>query len=268
MRDKFYWVKENTFEKITLIFIGIQGVCWLSFICLDFFAKNYRYISSYLKIFSIGLCFLFSCIPFQSHSERTEEKNIRLAMGFTLCADVFLLFRVIFPYDLNDSIGISLFCFAQYFHLKCFQGNWEMWRRFLCFLPFLWILFLSLRCIPASVLLVGETIIYGTLITVNFFTVIKQYRADRHHTVKRIRLAGIVLFLACDVCVLFYQLIFRFYNESSFTSVIYLSWVFYLPSQVLLVMGALLFSKNKYEKRKIVQTNSRWFSERKGREKK
>jgi hypothetical protein len=148
-------------------------------------------------------------------------------MVLTLTADGFLLFTDFF------FIGISLFVGVQFgyayrlkFLLKC--SNYSLGWQFL--LPFVMIFVIALKSIPLMAAL------YALLILSNVFLSIKYlYFNILNH---RIFALGMVLFLFCDINVLIYNLPLQSYVLHDLSRVS--MWIFYLPSQTLLAISAVM----------------------------
>ncbi len=190
------------------VFPALAEGLWLVFLFLDL---TNMADSTWVKFAAICLC----CLTAFLGCKTADGKLVALALCFTVGADWFLLVR-------NDHyvLGICLFLIVQllYGWRLCRLGSGS---------PALFRARVALSC-----LLVGFTLfplwcaaVYFINLCVNAaeaFVLGKKHRAFAW---------GLLLFILCDICV-------GAYNLGLFTSFTWWgSWLFYLPSQVLIVLS-------------------------------
>ncbi len=193
---------------IKKLFISIETLLYITFIIMDFININ----STLIKYISIILCFIFALY--------TKNKFKSLALLFTCLADLFLL--VLLKYY---ELGVFIFIFAQLTYLYYLRNininisNSILILRILIIVIGTIILYLSnnFNLLYELVLIYFSTLLFNCL---NAFKVNKKLFA-----------LGLLLFICCDICV-------GLFNTPYSNSVIaFLMWVFYLPSQVLIVLS-------------------------------
>jgi len=189
------------------VFIALSAMLLTSFMLLDLTRMG---DSTPLKYLSITLCFLFSL-----KNVRTSDGMLTaLALAFTLGADWFLLVL-----NRHYIAGLLLFIAVQLIYC----ARLALKRGTVC-----------KKLIPlrvAPVLLLPFT---GALITFSgvYFVNLCCNSFEAWQLRERAFAAGLTLFMCCDLCVGAYNLgVF-----TAFTSVG--MWMFYLPSQVCIVMSA------------------------------
>ena len=182
---------------------------------------------------------------------------LNLGMAFTLAADYFLVLHN------RHLIGVAVFCFAHGAYImrtvtaardkseptltgkrKIFGGTWQVCFLILLAIPAYTALSILLpiglhevntrfavtRAITGIYVIAA---LYATLFIVNICVSARHIRHNR-----RLIVTGLLLFAACDICVLIFNLPHYFGAPAGLTRVFPLIWVFYLPSQVLLALSA------------------------------
>lgn len=242
-------------KLVTRIFIIAESIIYITFIILDLsvwgsdYSDNVRYFigitpdcSEYLKYSGIVLVFahaLFLCI-------KGFDRNrllITCALFFTATADVFLLF---FVGQLFFIPGLASFSITQTLYSFLLTDGKAVHKRILppC---------ISLVVAVSLAVGIGRILFYDFTTTllvalVFFYAVmfvcntvrswcnfIKQGR--RFHLVFSV---GLTLFMMCDVNVLLRNLnsfYFEIIPSGVVSAAIFLSWVFYLPAQVLISLS-------------------------------
>ena len=127
-------------------------------------------------------------------------------------------------------IGVSVFCFAHVAYIiRALDAKYDGRLRVLYLLPVIGAVFV--------VLLLGSIYIAAAMYAVLFITNI--YVSARHIQHRRkLVMAGLLLFAACDICVLLFNLPVYFGAPAGLRLVFPLIWVFYLPSQAVLAVSA------------------------------
>lgn len=193
----------------TSIFIIIESIIYITFIILDIL----RIDSSYLKYLGIVLCLLYSLL----------NKNIiiSIAMFFTLISDYFLLLT-------NDHIIMGLFTFILVQSIYWFYLYKQKCDSFTLIRIIIYALIIFILSIYKYDILYILALLYFSTLIMN---VISSYTNK-----KLIILSiGLTLFVGCDICVGIHNIASA---ELLYEIATFGMWVFYLPSQVLINIGA------------------------------
>ena len=173
-----------------------------------------------------------------------------LGLAFTVGADYLLILRN------AHHFGVVVFCFAHMAYiLRALCHAPGKWRRlfpgltvivvglvYLIMALFVldWLNWINAYYIVSrivfSIYIVAA--LYATLFVTNIYL---SARYIRHNRV--LVITGLLLFAACDIFVLLFNLPFYFGAPAGLTAVFPLIWVFYLPSQALLGVSAVAFSR-------------------------
>lgn len=193
-------------QKYLKSFIFIETILYCCFVILDLLAND----SSLIKYLSIILCLLFAII--------NKKKYQSLALFFTLIADYFLLIKI------NIIPGLISFIIVQLIYMLYFHTNnipvYLKYRIITYLLLTVINLIIKLPLTYYLALLYFSALLFNLLSCVNY---------------NKIHSLGMFLFILCDICVglhnvLNYGLLYKIISL--------LMWIFYLPSQVLLSIGA------------------------------
>lgn len=209
----------------TLWFVLAEAGLYIAFLWLDLFHPS-SWWDIPLKYLSILLCFCFAAFTGRGRDGRL----MKLALGFTLLADLFLLVL-----DRWYLAGVACFCVVQLLHLIRIAGMRP--KR----LP----LRLALRGALAAAALVlaaalgaldpltALSLFYFTQLAVNALESLTLGHAFRGFSV------GLFLFLCCDLCVGL-QNLSAWFPAAGGPLVDFARvgmWLFYLPSQVLIALS-------------------------------
>lgn len=196
----------------TAVFLTLEAIIYTFFLSLDLTGRGGQTI--WLKYGGILLCLLYSLLC----ALRGRDKLVFPALLFTAGADWFLLVR-------NNylELGLILFLVVQTLYLLRLRrmgssrGYW-------------------LRCTLA--LLLGLTVFLFRLVSplnllvALYFSQLLSNAVLAWSACRWVFAAGLTLFVCCDICVGLFNLGILY----SFASVG--MWLFYLPSQVLIVLSA------------------------------
>ncbi|MCD7893499.1 MAG: lysoplasmalogenase [Erysipelotrichaceae bacterium] len=197
-------------------FLIIEIILYIIFLSLDL-TKHYA-ITTPVKYTSIVLCFIFSLYSNLHHS----DKLISIALFFTIMADWFLL--VMNEYEI---LGLICFIVVQLIYMIKL-GNRLLVLRVI--LPVL-IIFLTSISNPIDIL----AIIYFFQLLINAMISWRDYK-----NIGFIFALGLTLFVCCDTCVGLFNLTdMGLIHEFTRVGM----WLFYLPSQVLIVMSGITLLK-------------------------
>lgn len=189
-------------------FFVSQFLIYITFIIFDLL----KFDSTYIKYAGIILCLIYAIY--------NRKKNRAFAMIFTLIADFFLLV-------LNNyyEIGLLSFIIVQlaYFY---FLGNIDRgyFNMFLLIRGFVIITGSLVLYILNSFSLLNELVLI-------YFSNLLLNALQACLCKQKVFTIGLVLFVCCDVCVGLHNI------NAAYTLATFLMWVFYLPSQVLIVLS-------------------------------
>ena len=189
-------------------FLSIQFLIYTSFIVLDSFHID----STYVKYLGIILCLIYAIY--------NKKKYRRLSMTFTLIADFFLL-----VINKHYELGLLSFIIVQICYLY-FLGNIDntYFTRFL-------IIRLSMFVVGTVLLIVSKNMsLLNELVLIYFSNLLTNAIQSCFGSNKLLTL-GLILFVCCDICVGLHNI------SATYTVASFLMWVFYLPSQVLIVLA-------------------------------
>jgi len=186
----------------------IESIIYLSFISFDLLKID----STYLKYLGIVLCLIYVIYNKKSYKV--------IALSFTLIADLFLLVL-----NQNYELGVFIFIGAQISYLLYLRSINN--KSFKTFLP-----------IRIFIIIVGSIVLYlsknnsllNELVLIYFSSLVINC-LNAYNAKEKMFTLGLLLFIACDICV-------GLHNTTFNTPLIsILMWVFYLPSQVLIALS-------------------------------
>ncbi len=256
---------------VSRIFIIAELIIYISFITLDLsglipgYSDNVRLFtgikdacSDHLKYSGIVLVFthaLFLCI------RNFEKKHLLIAgaLFFTATADIFLLF---FAERLFIIPGLVSFCITQTIYSFLLTDGKALYKRFP--VPCIFLVTAIVLAACAGKLLVCDSTVILLLTLVLYYaamfvrnTIISwcdfiKFRRRFHLMFSM----GLTLFMLCDINVLIRNLN-SFYSETvpagMVSMAVFLSWVFYLPSQVLISLSPYMLKTSKDAVRPLKQ---------------
>lgn len=205
-------MNQKSVSAVTVVFLALEAVLYILFLTLDLIGRGEQTI--WLKYGGILLCLLFALLC----ALRDGDKLVFPALLFTAGADWFLLVR-------NDhlELGLVLFLVVQTLYLirlRRMGSSCGYWLR--CTLALL-LGIIVFACSLVSVLNLLVALYFSQLLS----NAILAWSAR-----KWVFAVGLTLFVCCDVCVGLFNLGILY----SFASVG--MWLFYLSSQVLIVLSA------------------------------
>ena len=189
-------------------FFVSELLIYITFIILDLLKLD----STYIKYAGILLCLIYAIY--------NKKKNRSIAMFFTLIADYFLL-----VINKHYEIGLLSFIIVQitYFY---FLGNIDKayFNMFLLIRGFIAIAGGLVLLLTNNLSLLNELVlIYFSNLLLNF---IQAYICGQ-----KLFALGLLLFICCDICVGLHNI------NAALSLATFLMWIFYLPSQVLIVVS-------------------------------
>jgi hypothetical protein len=160
--------------------------------------------------------------------DNRDWKYLLIAIMATVAADFFLVLQNM------HMAGVAVFCFAHMAYV-CRALREKAWR-----LP----LVAGMLLVWAAALIYGEVIVmaavYAAFFAVNIFVSMKYLPLPRVN--RLLVLAGLCLFVLCDVNVGLMNLPGYFGAPLYFRNFYALVWIFYVPSQLLLGVSAFRFA--------------------------
>ena len=189
-------------------FIIVESIIYLTFIIFDLLKMD----STYIKYLGIIFCFLYSFL--------NAKKFQSISMFFTLIADMFLL--VLNRYY---EIGVLSFIVVQIIYILFIKNNNE--KYFVSFLIFRFVvLFLG-----TLILCLIKNLSPLNFLVITYFSNLLINTIESYTIKNNILSLGLTLFVCCDICVGLHNIL----PHETIAS--FLMWVFYLPSQVLIVLA-------------------------------
>ncbi|MBQ8503367.1 MAG: hypothetical protein IJ491_03715 [Clostridia bacterium] len=217
---------------LSFAFIAIEAVLFCTFVTMDIMRLDGENIVKFIAISLVGLMGLMA-------GKQRDNAVVTAAFIFTVLADIFLILIG------NYIAGVCVFIAVQ----TCYTIRFS----FMSGKPLVGELLK--RLLPglilgtiAGVLLdsvdIGITVAYASCFAVNFAHgfELQIYNPSPRH----LRFAiGIVLFACCDACVGIHNLQPSIFTETMIRNAEVMTWIFYLPSQILILSttDALCFKK-------------------------
>ena len=196
-----------------------------------------------MKFIFIAVC---SAIALGSYFFCHNKRNwfwLATALGFTLGADFFLILH-------NRHLpGVAVFCFAHLAYIMRAVSDREQMpevrrQKLLCFALPAGLAAIALALFWPSIFNMDAifvvTAIYATLFIINIYVSARYLQYNR-----KLVITGLLLFAACDICVLLFNLPLYMGAPQWLRGVFPFIWVFYLPAQALLAVSAINFSRKK-----------------------
>lgn len=220
-------IKKYTWKQILYLSLVLcLSVLYIIFLSFDF-ARTHHSISISIKYSTIIILFIFTFLEFKNWDLR--HVLFRFAYLFTLCADLFLLVL-----NKHYEVGIGFFLCAQIFYfLYLLKGKSKKQIIILLsgYVASLIITNLVLIYALNMFSLRNElAVLYYFLLITNFCSSLLSYKVEGI-----ILPIGFFLFILCDINVGLANLDIP-YNSIAFLYFVRIAmWLFYLPSQVLIV---------------------------------
>ena len=215
MRKLFAYLK--TINRYWLI---TWATIYFSFLILDII-WNGSIPVTIIKYTGIVLCLVYAI------KKWPKDYLLQIALAFTLLADTILVF------DHTATLGVFVFCIAQFFHLARLNSFYFNPKIFIVYLLIigLVVLFGLVEHLDPRYPLAGVylcTLIYNVVEAI-------IWNKSKKSTPAICALAGFILFLCCDINVgISYFSSIGDLPMMLFAPANYLAWAFYYPSQVLI----------------------------------
>lgn len=215
------------------IFLVIQGIIYMVIVSSD--AWNYLTAdwSNGIKLFSVFICFMYLLLTFNRKSSDLDHLLMIAVIAATFFADAILLFT-----DLL-SFGVVVFILVQVLYAYRITLFGHIRSRYRIYIGASVTLVLGSLLIWKGTVIITAVLLYGVLFLMNLWTLIKvQTKLRRSLMLFKI---GFVLFLICDINVLFFNILPNYGISNLFYDFTRVSmWFFYLPAQVFLSLSAVI----------------------------
>ena len=187
--------------------------------------------NNYVKFVIVIICFIIAVSPKKSASGKRDAVLLAAALGFTLAADFFLVLAQ------NYRIGILVFCFAHLAYILRFGG-----KKMLAFAPIA-IFAPAVYFAVSHNALNGIALIYAQLFILSYTSMVISIKKRKYPFENNVLIvAGMTLFVLCDISVLIWNLSEGSGNAHGFAIIAFNAiWLFYVPAQICLAMSAIDF---------------------------
>ena len=227
---KTWWEDFKHISYIDARWVAVWLTIYLGFLSLDIVFPKY-WGSSLLKYAGIFLCIIYAYRKFHS------DNKLIIALLFTFLADTILVWTT------NYTMGVFVFCFAQYMHFIRLTKISK--KSILIFTATISILII-INAIQGNIIIYPLATLYALLLIGNCITSIQRNHENPNDFKNRCAKYGFILFVLCDAYVaLRFLMINGIIGVFAFPLIEYLVWVFYYPSQVLLANSSTHKEKTK-----------------------
>lgn len=207
-----------------LLFVLIV-ILYFGFLVIDLCFPALWGFSSYVKFAAILLCFCLLLVPGEPAVGRRDRALVRGALCFTLLSDILLLFTDLYAPGMFIFCGAQL-CYIARYRKKLLGASVILYGAVLLFAAGSRMLELNL---PYELLAGG---CYAVLILTAYGCSIASGLPARS---KHLAVAGMTLFVLCDINVLLFNLLPISGHHRVFGLFM---WFFYLPSQLCITLSA------------------------------
>lgn len=236
-------IKNHIKILIVKLVLFIELIIYCAFIYIDYINNFKTVYSSALKYFGILLCLFLSILIGNNGHDKMDTISLRWAILLTALADLCMIIL-----GLNE-LGIMIFCLVQITYI--IRHRRAIWQRgnlsflvvttiviiliVIFFINNLLIEDLGYEGIKKVTVIIGS--IYAVILLYSVYTGWKTLKGNFYPIYSRYLVAiGITLFLLCDINVALSVIL----KDLSI-----LIWIFYLPSQVFLVLSG--YNKKFFE---------------------
>ncbi len=213
------------------IFLAIQGILYMIVLSSDIGDFLTADGSNGIKLFSVFVCFMYLLITFRPGKSGFDHLLMIGVIATTILADTILLFTDQMLLGVLVFVGVQIlyaYRIAWFRHSRIRYGYYIGGIMAIAGLSFMF---------HDDGLLMTAVLFYGVLFVVNLRHLLMDRNSDRQkHT---LFVVGYILFLICDINVLFFNILPNFGISNLLYEFSRVSmWFFYLPAQVLLSISA------------------------------
>lgn len=230
--------RQNNF--IIYGFLGMELAIYILFLIIDIFYPVKHEVSLYLKYLSIIICFAFALLTRKkSESKDYRDTALKIGLVFTLISDYMLLLSD------NYTFGVVTFIIVQICYLyRLSNCSTYVFSKVILRNIIIWAAGISVYIFFAGIpeILVIFAMYYFISILDNTLISVKKAFGKEKDKAIVIFAIGMCLFLLCDINVGIFNISefmviegVLFKNIYKFSTVA--MWLFYLPSQVLIVLS-------------------------------
>lgn len=182
-------------------------------------------MSVYIKFIYIVICFLIS-LMYKNGISKRDLLLLRLALFFTASADYFMLIAD------NNRAGVYIFILVQLIYIKRYgEINIKKAAVAIAGITLFYKYFLE------ADILIGGSLIYAFLFLKSMKAAVRACGFDKFpYPNSFFILIGMFLLFICDTSVALYNILYMVWNIDS-SSLYFLIWFFYIPSQLLILLS-------------------------------
>jgi len=191
-----------------------------------------------LKFICICACFVVSLVSYRFCFSKRDCKFLIAGMFLTVVSDFFLVLR-----DM-DYAGYYIFFLVHAVYILRVSADYRRSLKIMagiavCFVPF----YFAYDLIIATAAVYAGFFIYDVVANINVY---KNGNIEFPRVNRAVILAGLILFMICDLNIIFFNLP-RYFSVPKYVAdrVYPIIWVSYLSSQVLLSVSAFKFKRKK-----------------------
>jgi hypothetical protein len=222
-------MKELIKNRLACALLALLAAVYLAFLSIDLFVPSLAPWSSYLKYLGILLCLATAASLHRQAWSREDSRLLLAALALTCGADLFLLLW-------NRPVpGLLVFFLVHLVYIRRYQAA--------IFLPAAIATLTVVAGIMATGLLIpgfplpqALAAVYGALILT---VTVCGIRCALPLPNRRLVVAGMALFLLCDIHVALFNALPQ--GNPYFPAAAVLMWFFYLPAQALLALSGFNF---------------------------
>lgn len=200
-------------------------ILYICFLCIDMWFPAYRRFSVCFKFMAVLLCLCLVLVQKRHPIGSEDQSVVQMAFTVTVISDFLLLFT---PFH---AVAVFIFCGTHLFYIARFQ-------RSLLQISAIFYLTVTILAGIARLLhlhLPYELIAGGCYAVLILTACGCSFTAKLPRAQKRLAVAGMLLFVLCDIHVLLFNLfpMIGYHRAAGF-----LMWFFYLPAQLCLALSA------------------------------
>ena len=230
---KQWWEDFQRLSYVDARWITVWSLIYVSFLLLDVVVPQF-WGSSLLKYVGVFLCVIYA------YQKYNKDSRLIIALLFTFLADTILVWTN------HYTIGVFVFCFAQYMH---FIRLATISRKSLIVFSIILSALVIINGLDGKPIVYPLAVIYGFLLICNYIMARQRYKEESGNFKHRCARYGFLAFICCDICVaLRFLMLTGTFRPFLVPLISYLVWFFYYPSQVLLANSSVYKGHRKSQK--------------------
>ena len=236
---KSWWKDFKRIPEIDRPWISTWLIIYITFIMLDVLTPGF-WGSALLKYAGIFLCVIYA------YKKYHNDNKLIIALFLTLLADTILVWTSYY------TIGVFIFCFAQYMH---FLRQTKLNKKTIGIFTTIISLLTIYSAMRGYEIIYALGALYGGMLISNVVMASRRYHLDIKDYKARCGWYGFIAFLACDFCVATrYLMLQGAITPTILPLIAFMVWVFYYPSQVLIANSST--HKESTRERNVAKTKS------------